>query len=91
MATHMKSLSRRAILTEGSFRAAKAYKAKVTSLTSKKVDLQARLQSLTEDVVKHRSDLRYTSTADGLPRVSCGLSERSCKLLGMKCALKLRC
>ena len=35
----MKSLTRRASLTEGSARVAKAYKAKVASLTSEKVDL----------------------------------------------------
>ena len=59
----MKSLARKASLTEGSARATKAYKAKVASLTSERADLQARIQSLTEDVVKHKSDLRHTSTA----------------------------
>ena len=59
----MKSLARRASLTKGSTRAAKAYKAKVASLTSKKADLRAWIQSLTEDVVKHKSDLRHTLTA----------------------------
>ena len=50
-------------MNEGSARAAKAYKDKVTSLTSERADLGARIQSLTEDVVKHKSDLRHTSTA----------------------------
>ena len=59
----MKSLARRASLTEGSIKATKAYKAKVASLTSEKADLQARIQSLSEDVVKHKSDLRHTLTA----------------------------
>ena len=58
----MKSLARRASLTEGSARAAKAYKSKVASLTSKKADLRARILSLTEDVVKQKYDLRHTST-----------------------------
>ena len=49
-------------MNEGSARAAKAYKDKVTSMTSERADLQARIQSLTEDVVKHKSDLRHTST-----------------------------
>ena len=44
-------------------KAAKAYKAKVASLTSEKAELRARIQSLTEDVVKHKSDLKHTSTA----------------------------
>ena len=39
MATYMKSLARRASFTEGSTRSAKAYKAKVASLTSEKANL----------------------------------------------------
>ena len=62
MATYMKSMARKASLTEGSTRAAKAYKAKVTSLTSEKADLRAQIQSLIEDVMKHKSDLNHTST-----------------------------
>ena len=50
-------------MNEGSSRAAKAYKDKVTSLTSERADLRARIQSLTEDVVKHKSGLRHASTA----------------------------
>ena len=49
-------------MNEGSARAAKAYKDKVISLTSKRADLRARIQSLTEDVVKHKFDLRHAST-----------------------------
>ena len=59
----MKSLARRASFAEGSTRAVKAYKAKVTSLTSKKADLRARMQCLAEDVVKYESDLKHTMTA----------------------------
>ena len=59
----IKSLARRASLTEGSTKAAKAYKAKVASLSSEKAELRAWIQSLTEDVVKHKSDLKHTSTA----------------------------
>ena len=62
MATYTKSLARRASSTESSAKAAKAYKAKVASLTSEKAKLQARIQSLTEDVVKHKSDLKQTLT-----------------------------
>ena len=50
-------------MTESSAKATKAYKAKVASLSSEKVELRARIQSLTEDVVKHKSDLKHTSTA----------------------------
>ena len=62
MATYIKSLERRASLIESSAKAAKAYKAKVASLSSEKAELRARIQSLTEDVVKHKSDLKHTST-----------------------------
>ena len=63
MATYLKSLTRRASLTEGSVRTAKSYKAKVASLTFEKAGLRAQAQSLTEELVKHRSDLKHTSTA----------------------------
>ena len=58
----MKSLARRASFAEGSARVVKAYKAKVASLTSEKVDLQARMQCLAEDAVKYESDLKHTTT-----------------------------
>ena len=61
MATYAKGLARRASLTEGSARAAKSYKAKVTSLTFKKADLQAQIRELTEELMKHRSDLKHAS------------------------------
>ena len=48
MATYMKNLARRATFVEGSARAVKAYKAKVTSLTSEKADLmRGRQKNLT--------------------------------------------
>ena len=53
----------RASLTEGSNKAAKAYKAKVASLTSERIKLRARIQSLIEDVVKYKYDNKHTSTA----------------------------
>ena len=62
MTTYIKSLARRASLTESSAKATKAYKAKVASLSSEKVELRARIQSLTEDVMKHKSDLKHTLT-----------------------------
>ena len=58
----MKSLAKRACLSEGSARAAEAYKAEVASLTSGRPDLQAQLQHLSEDVAMHRSDLKHTLT-----------------------------
>ena len=47
----------------GSTKTTKAYKAKVASLTSEKAELRARIQSLTEDVVKHKSDLKHALIA----------------------------
>ena len=63
MVTYTKSLVRRASSTESSTKAMKTYKAKVASLTFEKAELRARIQSLTRDVVKHKSDLKHTSTA----------------------------
>ena len=57
----MKSLARRACLTEGSARAVKFYKAKVTFLTSEKAGLRAQIKDLTEELVKHKSNLKHTS------------------------------
>ena len=61
MATYAKGLARRASLTEGSARAAKSYKAKVASLNSERAGLQAQIRELTEELVKHRSDLKHAS------------------------------
>ena len=63
MATYAKGLARRASLTKGSARAAKSYKAKVASLTSKSAGLRAQIRDLTEELVKHRSDLKHALTA----------------------------
>ena len=63
MATYAKGLARRASLTEGSVKAAKSYKAKVASLTSERASLQAQIRELTEELVKHMSDLKHTSVA----------------------------
>ena len=59
----MKGLARRASLTEGSAKAAKSYKAKVAFLTSERADLRAQIRDLTEELVKHGSDLKHASTA----------------------------
>ena len=63
MATYAKGLTRRANLTEGFVRAAKSYKAKVASLTSERAGLQAQIRDLTEELVKHKSDLKHASVA----------------------------
>ena len=62
MVSHLKSLAKRARLNEGHVKAIRAYKARMASLTSKRAELRARMQSMTEEVVKLKSDLRHTST-----------------------------
>ena len=59
----MKSLAMRANLTERFAKAAKSYKAKVASLTYERASLQAQIRELTEELVKHRSDLKHASAA----------------------------
>ena len=61
MATYAKDLARRTSLTEGSSKAAKSYKAKVVALTSERASLQAQIRELTEELVKHMSDLKHAS------------------------------
>ena len=63
MATYAKGLTRRSSLTEGSTKATKSYKAKVDSLTSERAGLQAQIRELTEEPVKHKSDLKHASVA----------------------------
>ena len=63
MTTYIKDLARRANSVESSVKAVEAYKAKVASLISEKAELRAQIQSLTEDVMTHKSDLKLTSTA----------------------------
>ena len=63
MATHLKSLARRARLNEGHVKASRAYKARVSSLTSEQAELRAHMQNMMEEAVKLKSDLRHTSMA----------------------------
>ena len=60
MATHLKSLEKRARLNEGHVKVVRAYKARVVALTSERDELRDRMQNMTEEVVKLRSDLRHT-------------------------------
>ena len=63
MATHLKSLAKRARLNEGHVKAARVYKARVAALTSERAVLRDRMQNMTEVAVKLKSDLRHTMTA----------------------------
>ena len=61
-ATYIKDLERRASSAESSAKEARAYKVKVASLTSEWAELPTRIQSLTDDVLGYKSDLKHTST-----------------------------
>ena len=62
MATHLKSLAKKARLNKGHVKAIRAYKARLAFLTSERAELRAQMQSMMEEVVKLKSDLRHTST-----------------------------
>ena len=63
MATHLKSLAKKANLNEGHVKVARVYKARVASLSSERAKLRDRVQSMTEEAVKLKSDLRHTLSA----------------------------
>ena len=63
MATHLKSLEKMARLNEGHVKAARVYKARVAALTSEQAALRDRMQNMTEEAVKLKSDLRHTMMA----------------------------
>ena len=54
-------MAKRARLNEGHVKAARAYKARVASLTSERAELRDQMQNMTEESVKLKSDLRHTS------------------------------
>ena len=61
MATHLKSFAKRARLNEGHVKAAIVYKARVAALTSERAALRHRMQNMTEEAVKLKSDLRHAT------------------------------
>ena len=63
MATHLKSLAKRARLNEGHVKAARVYKVRVTALVSERAELRDQVQNMTEEAVKLKFDLRHTMTA----------------------------
>ena len=56
-------MARRASSAESSTKAARAYKAKVSSLTFERAKLRARIQSLINDVLGYKSDLKHILTS----------------------------
>ena len=63
MATHLKSLAKRARLNEGRVKAARVYTERVAALTSERAELRDRMQNMMEEAVKLKSNLRHTSMA----------------------------
>ena len=99
MATHLKSLAKKANLNEGHVKDARVYKARVASLTSERAKLRDRVQSMTEEAVKLKSDLRHTlsgrARAEGREdeaRNSLRAVEVELRRFGMGCRLsKMTC
>ena len=60
MATHLKGLARKSKLNEGHVKAARVYKAMVASLTSERTELRDRVQRMTEEAERLKSDLKHT-------------------------------
>ena len=63
MATHLKSLAKKAKLDEGHAKAARVYKVRVASLTSERAELRDRVQRMIEEAMKLKSNLRHTTSA----------------------------
>ena len=63
VATHLKGLAEKAKLNEKHVKIARIYKAKLASLSSERTELQGRVQRMTEEVEKLKSDLKHTTSA----------------------------
>ena len=63
VATHLKGLATNDKINEGHAKAARAYKARVASLTSERAEQQGLVQRMTEEAVKIKSDMKHTTSA----------------------------
>ena len=63
VATHLKGLATKAKLNEKHVKAARVFKARVASLTSERTELQERVQRMTEEAERLKSDLKHTMSA----------------------------
>ena len=63
VATHLKGLANKARLNEKHVRIARIYKARVASLTSEQIELRERVQRMTEEAERLKSDLKHTISA----------------------------
>ena len=63
VATHLKGLAKNSKLNERHVKAAQVYKARMASLTSERDELQDRVQRMTEEAERLKSDLKHTMSA----------------------------
>ena len=63
MATHLKSLAKRARLNEGHVKAVRVDKTRVSALVYERAELRDQVQNMTEEAMKLKFDLRHTVTA----------------------------
>ena len=61
--THLKGLARKAKQNEGHAKAARAYKARVASLTSERAELRGQVQHMVKEAMKLESYLKHTMSA----------------------------
>ena len=63
VATHLNGLAEKAKLNERHVKVARVFKARVASLTSERTELQERVQRMTEEAERLKSDLKHTMPA----------------------------
>ena len=63
VATRLKGLATKAKLNERHVKATRVYKPRVASLTSERTELQERVQHMTEEAERLKSDLKHTMSA----------------------------
>ena len=63
VATHLKGLAEKAKLNERHVKVARVFKARVASLTSERTELQERVQRMTEEAERLKSNLKHTMSS----------------------------
>ena len=63
VATHLKGLAEKAKLNEKHVKIAQIYKARAASFTYERAELQERVQRMTSEVERLKSDLKHTTSA----------------------------
>ena len=63
VATHFKGLAEKAKLNKRHVKVAQVFKARVASLTSERTELQERVQRMTEEAERLKSNLKHTMSS----------------------------